>query len=79
MDDMQKTTLYLPIGLRRRLRDQARFTGRPQAELVREALDRYLDQRRPPLPTSIGAGDDPALDAREAKGWVHQRWSDEKP
>ena len=74
---MYKTTLYLPAGLRLRLREQARFTGRPQAELVREALDRYLDQRRPPRPTSFGAGDDPALDAREAKRWVRERWADE--
>jgi hypothetical protein len=72
--DKRKTTLYLPADLQQRLKDAARRTGRPQASIVREALDRYLAATPSPLPTSIGAGDDPDLDARHAKGWLHERW-----
>ena len=71
-----KTTLYLPADLQQRLRDASRRTGRPQAALVREALDRYLTATPAPMPASIGAGDDPDLDARDAKRWLHERWTD---
>ena len=70
------TTLYLPADLQQRLKDASRRTGRPQAALVREALDRYLAATPPPLPTSIGADHDPDLDARDAKHWLHERWTD---
>ncbi len=74
--DTRKTTLYLPTDLQQRLKDASRRTGRPQAAIVREALDHYLAATPPLLPTSIGAGDDPDLDARHAKHWLHERWTD---
>jgi hypothetical protein len=73
--DTRKTTLYLPADLQQRLKDASRRTGRPQAAIVREALDHYLAATPPPMPTSIGAGDDPDLDARHAKHWLHERWT----
>jgi hypothetical protein len=72
---MHKTTLYLPTDLQQRLRDLARRTGRPQAELVRDALERYLAAAPTPRPICIGTGDDPDLDARDAKQWLHERWT----
>ena len=74
--DTGKTTLCLPADLRQRLKDASRRTGSPQAALVREALDRYLTATPPPLDTSIGAGDDPNLEARDAKHWLRERWTD---
>ena len=76
--DKRKTTLHLPAEAHQRLRDASRRTGRSQAALVREALDRYLalEATRPPMPASIGAGDDPDLDARDAKRWLRERWTD---
>jgi predicted DNA-binding protein len=50
---MEKTTLYLPQRLKRLLEMRARQEGRSQAELVREALERYLS--RPPS-RSLGPG-----------------------
>jgi predicted DNA-binding protein len=41
---MEKTTLYLPQRLKRLLEMRARQEGRSQAELVREALERYLSR-----------------------------------
>ncbi|HJR18661.1 MAG TPA: CopG family transcriptional regulator, partial [Actinomycetota bacterium] len=49
---MEKTTLYLPGELQVALRDAARRAGVPQAELVREALTRYLGTLPRPVPRS---------------------------
>lgn len=71
---MEKTTLYLPEQLQRELREAARREGRPQAVLVREALDAYLRGRPRPQPHSIGMLEDPELRAEDAKRWVRERW-----
>lgn len=71
---MEKTTLYLPEDLQRRLRDAARREGRPQAELVRQALIEYLADAPRPTPASVAAGCDPDLLARNAEEWLEARW-----
>jgi hypothetical protein len=71
---MHKTTLYLPEATRRQLRDMARRTGQPQADLVRQALDRYLNAEASPLPKSIGAGEDSELSGRDAEDWLRANW-----
>ena len=73
---MDKTTLYLTPELRRRLRDAARRTGRRQADMIRSALDAYLDERPANRPQSIGAGEDGALDAEGTEAWLRERWRD---
>lgn len=76
---MEKTTLYLPRELQRALREIARREGRSQAEIAREALERYVAGAGRPRPRSLGAYEqDPArgepIPAREAKRWVHEQW-----
>jgi predicted transcriptional regulator len=71
---MHKTTLYLPEATRRRLRDMARRTGQPQANLVRHALDAYLNAEASPLPKSIGAGEDLDLSGRNTEDWLRANW-----
>ncbi len=71
---MEKTTLYLPEQLQHELREAARREGRPQAELVREALGAYLHARPRPRPRSIGIVDDHELRAENVKAWVHEQW-----
>lgn len=51
---MVKTTVYLPDDIRRGLDGAARDSGRSQAELIREALRAYLDDRSPSRPRSFG-------------------------
>jgi len=73
---MEKTTVYIDPSCKRELEALAKRTGRPQAELLREALVQYIDrQRRPSLPTFVAsaavgghAADD--LVARRAAGSV---------
>ncbi len=71
---MHKTTLYLPEELQRRLRDVARRTGRPQAELVRCALEGYLEADVAPEPRSIAVGADEGLAGRDSEDWLRMNW-----
>lgn len=71
---MDKTTLYLTPELHRRLRDAARRSGRRQADVIRTALDAYLDEGHANRPQSIGAGEDDGLDAGESETWLRERW-----
>ncbi|HUF84146.1 MAG TPA: CopG family transcriptional regulator [Acidimicrobiia bacterium] len=71
----QKTTLYLPPDLHRRLVEAARREKRSQADLVREALDRYLNGQPARRPRSVGSVSDGTLDARNAKQWVREQWA----
>lgn len=74
---MEKTTLYLPDDMRHALRDAARRSGRPQAELVREALAGYLAANERPRPRSLGAGADEGLSAANSEDWLRSRWRGE--
>lgn len=71
---VEKTTLYLPSELHRALRAQARRSGKPQAELVREALTAYLDALPQQLPRSLGVGED-VLTGGESEDWLAREWS----
>ncbi len=71
---MHKTTLYLPLETQRRLRDAANRTHRAQAELVREALDRYLADEEPPMPRSIGMGSDREVTGASSEDWLRANW-----
>ncbi|WP_448569608.1 ribbon-helix-helix domain-containing protein [Thermus sp.] len=71
---MVKTTLYLPQELKRLLEMRARQEGRSQAELIREAIERYLSR---PGSKSLGAGADPELAGRSAEAWLEAAWGKE--
>jgi len=70
---MLKTTVYLTEDLQRSLKEAARRTGRPEAAIVREALDIYLQHVTRPRPHSIGAGEDVELAARVSKAWLRDK------
>lgn len=72
---MEKTTLYLPTELQRLLRDMAKATGRSQAQLIREALDAYLEKSERPRPRSLGIGEDDRLAGRDSEKWLTHEWS----
>jgi hypothetical protein len=76
MAEMHKTTLYLPVDTRRRLRDVAVRTGRSQAEIVRLAVERYRASEAPPRPRSLAAGEDAGLDARDSEAWLRAHWQE---
>lgn len=74
---MERTTIFLPPELRRRLADEARRRSLPQAVLVREALTRFLDEGGSERPRLIGSAAVEGVDARSAKSWVRGEWSRE--
>ena len=71
---MDKTTLYLTPELRLRLRAAARRSGRRQADVIRSALDAYLDEAKANRPLSIGAGADDTVDAADTETWLREHW-----
>lgn len=74
---MEKTTLYLSRELKARLRAEAQRGNASQAELIRQALERYLDQGERTLPKSIGSSrSDGALSAAESEAWLRRRLTD---
>jgi len=52
---MVKTTVYLDNDLALAIRQLASSEGKPQAEIIREALTRYTQQAERPKPKRIGA------------------------
>jgi predicted transcriptional regulator len=73
---MEKTTLYLPDDVQRRLRELSRRQHRPQAELIREAVAQYLAGQEHPWPKSIGAAEsDGSVPGGKASEWIDQEWS----
>ena len=71
---MEKTTLYLPHDLQYALKEYARRAGRPQAEVVREALTLYLGQQPRPRPRSIGVAEKDTVPAADAEAWLEANW-----
>lgn len=71
--------MYLSDGTGRRLRGLSGRTGRAQAELIREAVDRYLLQEDGfRMPSWVGAwAEGPPTDATTVKHEARTRWAEE--
>ena len=61
---MQKTTVYLPENLKRRLAQAAHRRGQPEAELIRQAIERLLAEDARPRPRALFQSGDPMLARR---------------
>lgn len=73
---MQKTTLYLPDMLSQLLKLEAKRQHKSQAELMREALEGYLQERPRALPRSLGLADDAGVSAADSEDWLRERWNE---
>ena len=71
LPEMEKTTVYIDQPTKRELETLAKRAGRPQAELLREALLQYIErQKRPSLPTFVATaavGGDASVDVRRIR------------
>jgi predicted transcriptional regulator len=74
---MKKTTVYLPDATHRSLGEVARRENKSQADLIRAAIEAYLERFKYPWPQSIGMGEDTELSARDAKAWVRRAWDEQ--
>jgi predicted transcriptional regulator len=54
---MVKTTVYLDDETVRSLRAISKRRAKPQAELIREALQKFASDEKPPLPAGLGMFD----------------------
>jgi hypothetical protein len=71
--------MFISEELRRRLVDEARRRKVPMSALIRDALERYLDEQAVGQPSLIGVVDVDGVDAREVKSWVRQQWAQAEP
>lgn len=61
---MERTTVYLPPELKRRLVAVAARRGVPEARLIREALDHHLDDEVAHVPEPVGQSGDGGVAGR---------------
>jgi hypothetical protein len=54
---VQKTTIYLPDSLKRRVEETARVHGCSEADVIRRALELHTERPRPTLPLFRGSGE----------------------
>lgn len=73
---MEKTTIYLPSELHRALKDAARVQKKPQAEVLRRALEEYLGRQERRLPLSLGLGEDEGLSGEDSEDWLREQWGE---
>ena len=76
---MHRTQIYLPDESYHSLRDESRRSGLTLAELVRRAVDRYLDQEKTQnlqdaLSSSFGTWGEMIESTEEITGSLRQDW-----
>lgn len=74
---MSETMVALSADLRRQLEEIAAYAGKPQEEVLREALADYIHRLRRPLPRSIGAGENDSLHGADTEDWLLANWGRE--
>ncbi|MGH7882728.1 MAG: CopG family transcriptional regulator [Candidatus Dormibacteraceae bacterium] len=73
---MHRTTIFLSEDLERRLIGVARRRKCSRAELVRKAVQEYLDREIQPMPRSIGMArsSGAGVNSENIKDFVHEGW-----
>jgi predicted transcriptional regulator len=71
---MEKTTIYLPPELHRALKEAARLERKPQADVLRRALEEYLGRKERPRLRSVGVGEDRELSGVDSEDWLRAQW-----
>lgn len=71
---MKKTTVYLDDAVLAEIKIVSRSEGRSEAELLRNAVDEYLERRRAALPSIFGKGSGGKFDAADSEDWLHENW-----
>jgi hypothetical protein len=71
---MKKTTLYLEEGVLAEIKLISRSEGRSEAEILREAINDYLERRRSALPSIFGKGAGTKFTAADSEDWLLENW-----
>ncbi len=67
---MKKTTLSLEEDVLAEIKLMSRSQGRSQAEILREAIDDYLERRRSELPSIFGKGSGGKFHGADSEDWL---------
>jgi len=70
----QKTALTVPEDLREILSGATAYTGRPEASILREAIETYLRNFERPVLCSPGVGEDTEVSSDNVKDWLRQNY-----
>lgn len=71
---MKKTTLYLAEDVLAEIKLASRSEGRSEAEILREAIDDYLERRRSELPPIFGKGSGGKIRGADSEDWLLENW-----
>ncbi len=76
---MIKSTFYVASDRMAALDALSKQEARPKAEILRDALDEYLDRHARPLPSWIGMihDDDGSLTSTNVDEWLGAHWRPE--
>jgi hypothetical protein len=72
---LDKTTIYLPKELHVALKRTSRRTGKPQVQLIREALVAYLDDQTRPRPATTGMISLATVSSDNLEEWLDENWT----
>ncbi len=72
---MRKTTVYFPDELKLEIEAFSKMERRPEAEIIREAVSTYLEERRSRRwPRSFGFAADRELDPADIDTYLAKNW-----
>jgi hypothetical protein len=72
---MRKTTIYFPEDVKIEIEAVSKMEHRPEAEIIREAVTVYLEQRRQRRwPRSFGMVADGSFDPAEDEQYLAEHW-----
>ena len=72
---MRKTTIYFPDEMKIEIEAVSKMEQRPEAEIIREAVNAYLEDRRSRRwPRSFGSAADGLLDPAEIDTYLAENW-----
>ena len=72
---MRKTTIYFPDAMKIEIEAVSKMEQRPEAEIIREAVNSYLEDRRSRRwPRSIGMVADGTFDPADDERYLAEHW-----
>lgn len=74
---MHKSTISLPDEIVHEIRSISSSEGRSEAEIVRAALDAYVERRRSDVPAIFGTFSGGTIGAAKSEDWLRDHWNRE--
>jgi len=69
-----KATIDLPDEMAMKIKACAKQERRTEAELIREAVEAYLSNKKYPLPRILGTASSGKITGEESEDWLYANW-----